>query len=151
MKLTNLKSALRQHPGQGVRFVLPDGNPIPAEFHVTEVGHVVKKFIDCGGTVRIAESCLLQAWVSPNDPDHALTTDKLASILALSAKVLPSDDLDVEVEYGAGSVAQHTVESFASRDGALHVTLGDKHTDCLAKDACGIEPVGCGCGPGQCC
>ena len=154
MKLRDLKTTLSRHPAQGVRFVLPDGNPIPAEFHVTEVGHVVKKFIDCGGTVRAAESCLLQAWVSAGDQDHALTTDKLAKILSLSAKVLPSDDLEVEIEYDAGSVAQYTVETIESQAGALVFALGNKHTDCLAKEACGIEPAagcGCGTGTGKCC
>ncbi|MGK0335318.1 MAG: hypothetical protein ACI974_002146, partial [Paraglaciecola sp.] len=31
---------------------LPDGTPVPAHFHVTEVGEVSKTFVDCGGTLR---------------------------------------------------------------------------------------------------
>jgi hypothetical protein len=76
MNLTTLKANLRQHAGHNVRLVLPDGDPIPADFHITEVGHVVKNFIDCGGTVRRMESCLLQTWVAGNDPDHRLSTAK---------------------------------------------------------------------------
>src|SRR5580658_8386837 len=99
MKLRDLTDKLRRHPAKNVCFVLPDGDPIPANFHVTEVGHVVKNFIDCGGTVRRQETCLLQTWIAGNDPDHLLSAGKLAKILELSAKVVPSDDLDVEVEY----------------------------------------------------
>ena len=46
MNLRTLKATLLQHSGRNVRFVLPDGDPIPVEFHVTEVGHVVRNFIE---------------------------------------------------------------------------------------------------------
>ena len=38
MQLAELKSVLSKHPGQLVRFILPDGEAIPPSFHVTEVG-----------------------------------------------------------------------------------------------------------------
>ncbi len=31
---------------------MPNGAYVPPHFHLTEVGTMVKKFIDCGGTVR---------------------------------------------------------------------------------------------------
>jgi hypothetical protein len=157
MKTISLEAALRHHPGRPVRLLLPDGGLIPAEFHITEAGHVVKRFIDCGGTVRTQESCLLQAWVSGRDAAHRLTTDKLAGILAKSRVVGPVEDLDVEVEYGDRVVAQYTIEAADAGDGELRLVLGNKHTDCLAREQCGVEEAaagtgcGCGSGAGQCC
>lgn len=146
MNIQTLKATLLQHPDNHVRFILPDGDPIPPEFHVTEVGHVVKNFIDCGGTVRSQESCLLQTWVGEGDQDHRLTAGKLARILELSRKVVPSEALEVEVEYDCCVVAQYTVDSASVAGGELRFTLGNKKTDCLARESCGVDAGGAGCG-----
>ncbi len=64
MKLSALKSILGQQPDAMPRFILPDGDQIPAHFHITEVGHVAKRFIDCGGKLHeTAHTCLLQTHV----------------------------------------------------------------------------------------
>jgi hypothetical protein len=89
---------------------LPDGGLIPAHFHITEVGHVTKRFIDCGGTRRTLETCLLQTWVH-DDVDHRLVAGKLATIFDRAGDVLPHHDLPVEIEYEDGVVAQFPVES----------------------------------------
>jgi hypothetical protein len=149
MNLNTLKDNLRRHPARNVRFVLPDGDPIPAEFHVTEVGHVVKSFIDCGGTFRRQETCLLQTWVAENDADHRLSAEKLTKILELSAKVVLSEDLDVEVEYESCCVAQYRIEHMEAAGGELRFQLAHKHTDCLAREACGLASAGAGCGCGD--
>ena len=147
MQLNAFKVRLLEQPEKIVRFVLPDGDAIPARFHVTEVGHVTRRFIDCGGTVRHLESCLLQTWVPDGDGEHRLTAGKLAKILDLSRQVVPSDELNVEVEYEDCSVGQYTVESVATDGALLSFQLGNKKTDCLAREACGLEAAGCGCGP----
>ena len=156
MDLNSLKANLREHPSKNVVFVLPDGDPIPPDFHLTEVGHVVKNFIDCGGTVRRRETCLLQAWVAEDDPDHRLSAERFATILELSRKVVPSEDLDVEVEYEPCAVAQYSIERAEPVEGELRFRLAHKRTDCLAREACGLAPSssGCGCGSegrGSCC
>lgn len=153
MNFVSLKTNLLRHPAKNVRLVLPDGDPIPADFHVTEVGHVVKNFIDCGGTIRRQETCLLQAWVAGNDPDHRLSAEKLAKILELSSKVVPSEDLEVEVEYEPCAVAQYKVENAELAGDELRFHLAHKHTDCLAREACGLNSMGSGCGEveGKCC
>ena len=48
MQLYTIKALLRQNPDKLIQFVLPDGDQIPIHFHVTEVGHVAKDFVDCG-------------------------------------------------------------------------------------------------------
>src|SRR4051812_39900898 len=99
MKLSELKSILATHPRKFPRFVLPDGDQIPAHFHVTEIGHVAKRFIDCGGTLHdTTDTCLLQTYVA-DDVEHRLNAVTFGKILQLGDKILPHDDLDVEVEY----------------------------------------------------
>ena len=143
MTLRDFHAALRGHPEAQLLFVFDDGDTIPVDFHVTEVGHVRKRFIDCGGTQRVAESCQLQVWVAANDPEHRLVAAKLAGILDLAKPLLPSEDLPVEVEYEGCVISQYAVTGVEHRDGALRFALADKHTDCLDREACGLESPGC--------
>jgi hypothetical protein len=155
MNIRTLQASLLRHPDRAVRFVLPDGTLIPAAVHVTEVGHVRKNFIDCGGTVRATEACVLQTWRAGGDDGHRLAAGKLARILDLAKKVLPSGDLAVEVEYDIGAVAQFEVEEATVAGPELRLVLAHKHTDCVAREVCGVAPEGegCGCGAtaGRCC
>lgn len=50
MKISEFKNYLS--PTEELLFVMPNGAYVPPHFHLTEVGTMVKKFIDCGGTVR---------------------------------------------------------------------------------------------------
>lgn len=139
MNLAELKNTLQEHPNRKIRFVLPDQSTIPAQFHITEVGHVRKDFIDCGGTQRSISTCLLQAWVAANDEDHSLETGKLAKILGLSQSILPNEELPVEVEFEAPYISQFPILSAEDTGDALVFRLTTKHTDCLAKEQCGLE------------
>lgn len=151
MNITELKNVLGLHPDKGLKFVLPDKTTIPAHFHITEVGHVQKDFIDCGGTRRSVASCVLQAWVAANDEEHALSAGKLGSILKLAGKILPSDELEVEVEFEAPYISQFPIESAEAAGDAVIFYLTTKHTDCLAKEQCGIESESSCCSPGSGC
>lgn len=144
MNTAQFISILQGHPDKPLGFILPDGGLIPAHFHITEVGHVTKRFIDCGGTRRVQETCLLQTWVH-DDVDHRLHAGKLASIFDRAGDVLPSHELPVEVEYEDFVVAQFPVESAEEVDGVLCFRLGLKHTDCLARGIC--LPGECGTAP----
>ena len=35
-----------------LKFQLPEGQFIPSNFHITEVGNVKRNYIDCGGKLR---------------------------------------------------------------------------------------------------
>ena len=157
MNITELKSLLLAHPALNVSMILPDGRTVPAHFHVTEVGHIAKKFVDCGGTFRSDETCVLQTYIGySKDDGHRLTAGRLAHILDLAQPILLNDELPVEIEYEDGIVSQFPVESGVPSGTTLNLQLGLKHTDCLAKDKCGIAAddgevaAGCGCGPGCC-
>jgi hypothetical protein len=143
MKLFELKEFLAKNPEQNLRILLPDGRPIQADFHVTEIGHASKRFIDCGGVMHSHEACVLQVWVARNDADHRLQAQKLASILELAKPVVSSDNLDVEVEYEDVAISQYVVASFEREPDGLLFKLAGKHTDCLAREACGLESSCC--------
>jgi len=137
MKLHELKSLFKSHPDKQFRLSLPDGSPIPVSFHVTEVGHVRKTFIDCGGTLRGLETCQLQVWVG-EDGDHRIEAGKAAAILEKAKAFLPDDTIPVEVEYEDEVISQYTIEEHEVGAKAVVLKLAHKHTDCLARERCGI-------------
>ncbi len=130
MKLSEIKNKLSQL--EKISFQLPNGELVPNHFHITEVGKITKHFIDCGGTVRNEEVVNFQLW-NANDYDHRLHPEKLLHIIELSEKVLGIEDLEIEVEYQAGTIGKFGLDF----DGT-HFLLTSKQTDCLAKDQCGI-------------
>ncbi|MGK0185368.1 MAG: hypothetical protein ACI9R3_001145 [Verrucomicrobiales bacterium] len=138
MTVKELKKSLGDHPASGLVFEFEDGSQIPAHFHVTEVGHVTKDFVDCGGTRRTTASCVLQTLVA-HDTDHRLSTTRLAAILELTGSVLPNLDLPVEVEVDQGTVAVFSLNEIKEEGQALHLRLTTKHTACLAPDKCGLD------------
>jgi hypothetical protein len=148
MTVLEFKDLLAAHPDKRVLFALPDGERIPEHYHVTEIGHVRKNFVDCGGTRRSLESCQLQAWVA-DDTAHRLDARKLKGVFAHASDVLPHEDLPVEVEFEARTVSQFPVLSADAANGNLVFQLGLKHTDCLAKELC--LPNGCGSGEEDSC
>jgi hypothetical protein len=151
MTLSTLLDALSAaHPDTALRVELPDGSAVPAHFHVTEVGRVRKDFIDCGGTVRSWERCVLQVWVA-DDRDHRVSAGKLAKIIRLAAPILGDHaDAEVEVEYDVGVITQFPVLAVGRTTGAgIVLRLGGKHTACLAPDRCGVADSACA-APGCC-
>lgn len=153
MKLHELKQVLQRHPDKALRLQLPAGDAVPVSFHITEAGHVRKKFIDCGGKMHESESCQLQAWVG-SDEDHRIGNGKLLGILTKAASFLPGEDLPVEIEYEDTVISQYPIAGAEVQDDALVLQLTTKHTDCLAKELCGVpaaeEEAGC-CASSGCC
>lgn len=132
MKLSEIKNHLSNV--ETVAFVLTDGTYVPEHFHVTEVGLITKKFIDCGGTVRNETVVNFQLW-NANDYEHRLKPGKLLDIITLSEKVLGIGDYEIEVEYQSDTIGKYEL-GFNGKD----FTLLNKQTACLASDQCGIPP-----------
>ena len=130
MKLSQIKEYL--NTAETVDFKLQNGTSVPEHFHVTEIGIVTKHFIDCGGTVRNEKTANFQLW-DANDSDHRLKPGKLLSIIALSERVLGMDDLEIEVEYQTETIGKYSLEY----DGQSFLLMST-HTDCLAKENCGV-------------
>ena len=140
MTIQELKKHLQGQ--ESISFKLPNGELVPAHFHVTEIGKVSKHFIDCGGTVREEVKASLQLW-NADDYDHRLHPEKLVHITELSEKTLGLTDETIEVEYQGESIMKFGLDF----DGTSFL-LTTTHTDCLAKDNCGVDEA-CGVEPQQ--
>ena len=151
MTLHDLQNALEANPKQFPRFVLPDGDYIPAHAHVTEVGHVVRNFIDCGELTGKEEKILLQTHVG-DDTDHRLRSDRFAKILQMGNRVIPSADLDVDVEYDCCVVAQYPIAEAAPDGEHLNLILQRGRTQCRARERRKSEtPASCCATSTACC
>lgn len=140
MNVQQLKTALAANKDQPVAIKLADGSNLAPHFHITEVGKVTKEFVDCGGTRRQTQSCMLQTLVA-DDTDHRLSTTKLAGILDMTSVLDLDDSVEVEAEIQTDTIAIYTVESAVPENGSLVFRLSSKSTACLAPDKCGIETV----------
>jgi hypothetical protein len=85
MNLSTLKNILPTL--ENISFQLEDGTLVPSHFHVTEIGLITKKFIDCGGIMRDEQKINFQLWVA-DDFDHRLASSKLLNIIHLAEKQL---------------------------------------------------------------
>jgi hypothetical protein len=130
MKLNILKEILNEI--NTIRFILPNGSMVPIHFHVTEVGLIEKRFIDCGGTLRNEQFVNFQLWEA-DDFDHRLAPQKLRSIIELAEKELKLPDAEIEVEYQG-----ETIGKYGLAFNGISFLLTNKQTACLAEDACGI-------------
>src|SRR6059058_4144987 len=151
MKLRELQDTLRTNPETFPRLVLPDGDYIPAHAHITEIGHVVRNFIDCGGLSGTEEKVVLQTHVG-SDTDHRLTSDRFATILQLGSRVIPSGDLNVDVEYDCCVVAQYPIAEAAPDGEHLNLILQRGRTQCRARERRESETAtGCCATSATCC
>ncbi len=130
MRISEIKEQLTNL--ENVTFMLPNGSFVPEHFHVTEVGLVTKKFIDCGGKVRNETVVNFQLW-NANDFEHRLKPKKLLDIIALSEKILGIADFEIEVEYQAETIGKYDL----GFEGTTFILM-NKQTACLAEDQCGI-------------
>ncbi len=131
MKLSEIKKVLETV--ETVNFELPDGTFVPEYFHVTEIGQINKRFIDCGGTVRKESTVNFQLW-NANDFEHRLKPKKLLDIIELSEKTLNIEDHEIEVEYQNTTIGKYDL----GFDGTNFLLL-NKQTACLANEKCGID------------
>jgi len=118
-----------------VQFQLSNGLQLPKHVHITELGWLSKNYIDCGAKSRTENRITFQLWYA-NDVDHQLTPQKIQSIIAASMPLLPSTDLELEVEYQLES----TIGKFGLEFTAGVFVLTPTFTTCLAQDHCGISP-----------
>ncbi|WES99862.1 DUF6428 family protein [Chryseobacterium arthrosphaerae] len=130
MKLSEIKEILPTL--ENVEFQLENGTFVPEHFHVTEVGQINKKFIDCGGVIRVEKAVNFQLW-NADDYEHRLKPGKLLNIIRLSEEKLGIEDSEIEVEYQSDTIGKYDLEF----NGKTFV-LKSKTTACLAREACGI-------------
>lgn len=144
MKLSEFKSHLSKLTS--ILFVKQNRHVIPHHFHITEVGVVTKKFIDCGGSVHENKFINLQLWVA-DDYNHRLSPASLLNIIDMSQKIIGGEDLEIEVEYQNETIGRYDVAIQGQ-----YFVLNPKHTDCLAPIKCNIPQSKNSCVTGsKCC
>ena len=150
MKLSELQEALATNANIFPRFILPNGDYIPTHAHITEVGHVVRNFIDCGGMTGREEKAVLQSHVA-GDIDHRLTSERFSKILELGSRVLPNADLDVELEYDCCVVGQYPIAEARAEGQRLDLILGSGRTRCRARERREVQAANSCCGATTAC
>ena len=130
MLLSAFKQTLREL--DTLKFQLPNGQFVPANFHITEVGNVTRNYMDCGGLLRQENKLNLQLWVA-SDTDHRLKPNSVLNILQLAEKQLGYSNLELEVEYQQSTIGRYKL----AFDGAVFQLINTQ-TACLAPDQCGI-------------
>jgi hypothetical protein len=130
MLITAFKQTLREL--DTLKFQLPNGEFVPAHFHITEVGNITRNFIDCGGVQRQENKLNLQLWVA-SDTDHRLDPTNLLNILQLAEKQLGNSNVEVEVEYQQSTIGRYKL----AFNGAVFQLINTQ-TACLAPNQCGI-------------
>ncbi|MDR4954626.1 DUF6428 family protein [Chryseobacterium sp. ES2] len=130
MRLSEIKEILPTL--KNVEFQLENGNFVPEHFHVTEVGQIIKNFIDCGGVIRNEKVVNFQLW-DTDDYEHRLKPGKLLHIILLSEEKLGIEDNEIEVEYQGETIGKYNLEF-----NGKNFVLKNKTTACLAQEACGI-------------
>jgi hypothetical protein len=134
MKISQFKSALQlAKPDSNPVFLQVNGLAITAHYHITEIGLVIKNYVDCGGVVRQERKASLQIWLA-NDIDHRLSAQKLLEIIEKSEQLFGLKDEELEVEYQGD-----TIETYGIMAQDFGFQLTAKKTTCLASDHCGIS------------
>ena len=133
MTLQEFKRSLENR--SELSFIIENGIKIPAYFHITEMGMKTKLFMDCGGVMRKDSKITFQLWTS-DDYDHRLSSYKLSGIIKKAESLIKEelDNLEIEMEYQDYTIGIYSVNLVDDKY-ILEPTL----TDCLAKEACGID------------
>lgn len=133
MKISQFKSALQlAKPDSNPVFLQVNGLAITAHYHITEIGLVLKNYVDCGGVVRQERKASLQIWLA-NDTEHRLSTAKLIEIIEKSEQLFGLKEEELEVEFQG-----QTIETYGLVAQDFGFQLTAKKTTCLATDHCGI-------------
>lgn len=137
MNIKELINILNSNQEKYIKFYLND-QEIPQHFHLTEIGRQNREFIDCGGTRRKTEHCVLQLWVA-NDLEHRLNSTKMLKIVNMGLDLFLHEIPEVYVEYEDISTSQHPIVSCSTKEDEICFYLGQIHTACLAPEKCGVS------------
>lgn len=162
MKTNEFLSLLQEHPNKSLRFEYKNGHYVGANYHITEIKNITIDAVDCGAKTDFWKETIVQLWESPSEKDKReyMSASKALSILTRVDAIKPMEK-EVEVKFEYSNPSFHTAQLFVhgydlSAD-QITLKLGVEHTDCKAKDECGVPmEVGVGqennsCAPGSGC
>lgn len=155
MKTQEFLQTLKDHEDKSLLFEYAPNLLVGANYHITEVKHVTIDSVDCGAGVDAWKETVIQLWEDPNELGKTtfMKADKAMDILSrvgtMKSYVL---DAEVKIEYSNANfhTAQLFIDDFELRGNNLLIKLTTQPTDCKAKEACGIEPIGVESSEGSC-
>lgn len=160
MNTSELFALLEQHKNAALLFEYSPGQLVGANYHITEVKHVVIDAVDCGARADAWNETVIQLWESPEElgKTEYMSAYKALGILKKVGSMRAYDtQAVVRFEYGNSlfHTAQLFVNDYEIKENQLLLKLAVAPTDCKAKDVCGVpEPAevsaAC-CSPGSGC
>ncbi len=147
MKTQELFKVLEQNQDKSLLFEYAPNLLVGANYHITEVKHLIVDSVDCGAQVDAWKETIIQLWESPSElgKTEYMSVDKALAILNKVGE-MKSYDSDAEVKFEYSNATFHTaqlfVNDFETKEGKLIVKLAVEKTDCKAKELCGVpEPL----------
>ena len=146
MKTQEFLSLLQAHQDKALIFEYNPGKLVGANYHITEVKHVMIDSIDCGANSDSWNETIIQLWESPLEllKTQYLSVNKATGILNKVAGMRAFDPAsEIKIEYGNKNF--HTTQLFIgdhkTQGSRLVISLETTKTDCKAKVDCGIPSV----------
>lgn len=144
MKTKEFFNVLEQHKDKSLLFEYAPNLLVGANYHITEVKHLLIESVDCGSQTDSWRETVIQLWESPSElgKTEYMTVFKALAILkkvgAMKPYVLEAE-LKLEYSNSTFHTAQLFVNDFEIKDNQLIVKLDIEKTDCKAKELCGVS------------
>jgi len=144
MKTQEFFNLLEQHKNKSLLFEYAPNKLVGANYHITEIKHVLIDSVDCGAQTDAWKETIIQLWESPNEIDKTeyMSVYKAMAILKKVGKMKPYNlDAEVKFEYSntTFNTAQLFVNDFEISGNDLIAKLAIEKTDCKAKSTCGVS------------
>ena len=154
-------TVLEEHKDKSLLFEYAPNLLVGANYHITEVKHILVDSVDCGAQTDAWKETIIQLWESPEEKDtrEYMSAFKAMGILDKVDSIKPMEK-EVEVKFEYSNERFHTaqlfVNDFSIDADKIIMKLGVAKTDCKAKETCGVpaEPAAqedAFCAPGSGC
>ncbi len=143
MKTQEFFNVLEENKDKSLLFEYAPNLLVGANYHITEVKHIVVDSVDCGAQTDSWKETIIQLWESPLElrKTEYMSVFKASAILKKVGEMKPYDlDSEVKFEYSNSNfhTAQLFVNDFEIQDQNLILKLVIEKTDCKAKALCGV-------------
>lgn len=143
MKTQEFLTLLKDHQDKSLLFEYAPNLLVGANYHITEVKHLLIDSVDCGAGVDQWRETIIQLWESPSDLGKIeyMTVYKVLSILLKVGRMKAyTPEAEVKIEYSNAHfhTAQLYINDYEIHGSQLRLTLATQPTDCKAKEACGV-------------
>lgn len=143
MKTQEFFNVLEQNKDKSLLFEYAPNLLVGANYHITEVKHIVIDSVDCGSQTDSWNETIIQLWESPLEKGRTeyMSTYKASAILKKVGEMKPYD-LESEVKFEYSNATFHTAQLFVNdfeiQGKNLILKLAIEKTDCKAKELCGV-------------